>query len=174
MDPQTFYARLKKNPRPVVVDLWAPWCGPCRMIGPVLEQLSKEYDGKVDLWKINADQSAELLQDLKVYGIPTVLAYRGGVEVARHVGAKPASTFAGLFKSLAEGTEPAAPGLDTTTRLLRIGAGVALAALGWFTTANWLWPALGGVLFFSAVYDRCPLLKVIRAQIKKMRERQTS
>jgi thioredoxin 1 len=89
MDSQAFFEKLKQNPRPVIVDLWAPWCGPCKLVKPILEKLAQEYAGRVDLWQINADENQELLQQLKVYGIPTLIVYRAGKETLRQVGAKP-------------------------------------------------------------------------------------
>ncbi len=89
MEPRLFFERLKQNPNPVVVDLWAPWCGPCRAVKPTLEKLAQEYAGQVDLWEINADENQELLRQLKVYGIPTLIAYQSDQEKMRYVGAKP-------------------------------------------------------------------------------------
>jgi thioredoxin len=169
MNIDAFYEKLKQNPRPVVVDLWAPWCGPCKMVKPILEKLAVEYDGRVDLWQINADESQELLQHLKVYGIPTLIVYRDGKEIQRHVGAKPAAALAGLFESLATGGEFVAAGLSNHDRLIRLGAGVVVAGFGWFLVdGNWLVLLLGGLLMFSAVHDRCPIWRAITAQFKKM------
>ena len=84
MDSQAFFEKLKQNPRPVVVDLWAPWCGPCKMVKPILEKLAQEYTGRVDLWQINADDNQDLLRELKVYGIPTLIVYRDGKEAIAH------------------------------------------------------------------------------------------
>ena len=66
METQVFFEKLKQNPRPVVVDLWAPWCGPCKVIKPTMEKLAREYQGRVDIWEINADDSQELLRHLKI------------------------------------------------------------------------------------------------------------
>ena len=168
MDSQTFFEKLKQNPRPVVVDLWAPWCGPCKMIKPILEKLATEYEGRVDLWQVNADESQELLQRLKVYGIPTLIIYRDGKEIRREVGAKPAAALKSIFESLATGGEPAAAGIPLMTRLFRFGAGIIVAGIGLSSSVNWLLIALGAIVMFSAIYDRCPIWRALTGQFKKM------
>ena len=168
MTPETFFQKLKQNPRPVVVDLWAPWCGPCKMVKPILEKLAAEYRGRVDLWQINADENQELLRELKVYGIPTLIVYRGGQETLRYVGAKPASALKEMFEALATGKTPSASGLSNLQRIIRLGLGLLIAWVGWTTDTNWLMMALGGVLMFSAVYDRCPIWKALTSQFKKL------
>jgi thioredoxin 2 len=74
---------------PVVVDLWAPWCGPCRMVSPALEQLAHDLAGKVKLVKVNVDNSPRLSQRFGAQAIPTLLVLRGGQVVARQTGAAP-------------------------------------------------------------------------------------
>jgi thioredoxin 2 len=74
---------------PVVVDLWAPWCGPCRVVGPVLEQLAGELAGQVKLVKVNVDAAPGVQRRFGVQGIPTLLVLREGREVGRKVGAAP-------------------------------------------------------------------------------------
>jgi thioredoxin len=168
MNTETFYEKLCQNPRPVVVDLWAPWCGPCKMVKPILEKLADEYRGRVDLWQINADENQELLQQLKVYGIPTLIVFRDGKETLRQVGAKPASALKTLFETLATGGDPVPAGLSSAERFIRFGAGIAVAGIGWATNLNWFLLILGGVLMFSAVYDRCPIWRTLTAQFKKL------
>jgi thioredoxin 2 len=76
---------------PVLVDLWAPWCGPCRMVSPALEQIAAELAGQLKLVKVNVDNSPRLQQRFSVQSIPTLLLLRGGQVAARQVGAVPAS-----------------------------------------------------------------------------------
>jgi thioredoxin 2 len=76
---------------PVLVDLWAPWCGPCRMVSPALEHLAGEMAGRVKLVKVNVDESPKLAERFSVQGIPTMLVMRGGEVVSRQTGAAPES-----------------------------------------------------------------------------------
>lgn len=73
----------------VLVDLWAPWCGPCRAVAPALEQLAAERAGSLRVVKVNVDSSPEISARLGVQGIPTMVLYRNGIELARQVGALP-------------------------------------------------------------------------------------
>jgi thioredoxin 1 len=77
------------SPVPVLVDFWAPWCGPCRMVAPVLEKLAGEYAGQVVIAKVNTDDNAQYAMQYGVQGIPTLLFVRDGQEVDRIVGAAP-------------------------------------------------------------------------------------
>lgn len=168
MNSQSFFEKLKQNPNPVVVDLWAPWCGPCKTVKPILEKLAREYAGRVDLWQINADDNQDLLRELKVYGIPTLIIYRGGKETLRQVGAKPSSVLQNLFESLAAGGIPKSAELSSMDRFIRMGVGITFGGIGWATQANWLLVVLGGILMFSAIYDRCPIWRVLTNQFKKL------
>jgi thioredoxin 2 len=77
---------------PVIVDLWAPWCGPCRMVSPALENLARQYAGRVKLVKVNVDESPAISRRFDVQGIPTLLLVRKGEVVARQTGAAPETT----------------------------------------------------------------------------------
>ncbi len=171
METQAFFDKLKQNPRPVVVDFWAAWCGPCRMVKPTLEKLAQEYDGRVDFWEINADESQDLLRTLKVYGIPTLVAYENGSEKVRYVGAKPANVLHSLFESLSTGVAPQPNQLSTRDRLIRLIIGTTIAGMGWNLHYNWLLLIIGGALMFSAIYDRCPIWKALTSQFKKVTAR---
>ena len=87
---ETFAETAERSPVPVVVDLWAPWCGPCRTISPILEQLAAESAGRWKLVKVNVDQAPQTQARFGVRGIPTLVVLREGREVGRQVGAAPA------------------------------------------------------------------------------------
>src|SRR4030095_5607770 len=97
----SFAEQVERSPLPVLVDLWAPWCGPCRTIAPVLEQLAAEMAGRVRIAKVNVDENPEISARFRVQGIPTLLAFKDGREVDRLVGAHPKATIARLLASLA-------------------------------------------------------------------------
>jgi len=173
---QPFREKLAQNGRPVVVDFWAPWCGPCRAIEPGLKRLEQAYDGRVDVWKINADEQPGLLNQLRVYGIPTLIAFRDGQEVARQTGAQPQASQARLFEAALSGERPASPGLSSLDRLVRLAAGTALVFLAYRGNFGGLYLALallGGGIMFSAVYDRCPIWKALSTRIGELLQRQS-
>jgi thioredoxin 1 len=84
-----FDEQVLQSDVPVVVDYWAPWCGPCRMVGPVIEQLADERSGSVKVGKVNVDEESSLADRAGVRGIPYVVLYRDGKPVAQAVGAQP-------------------------------------------------------------------------------------
>ncbi|MBZ4673584.1 MAG: thioredoxin [Spirochaeta sp.] len=87
----TYEAEVLKSDVPVVVDFWAPWCGPCRMQGPILEQLDKEMNGKMKVIKVNVDEEGELAMTFGVQSIPTLLFYKDGKVVNKAIGVRDAS-----------------------------------------------------------------------------------
>jgi thioredoxin len=165
MNNDTFITRLKNNPRPVVVDVWAPWCMPCRAMSPALERVGKKYDGQVDLWKLNADEDPELVRSLSVMSIPTVIAYQGETELTRATGAQSEEMLSRFFESALTG-QVIKSGIAVPTRILRLLAGTVLAAVGWSAGQNLLLVFFGGLIAFSAVYDRCPIYQAISQKIK--------
>ena len=78
-----------QSPTPVIVDFWAPWCGPCKMVAPVLDKLAREYDGKLVVAKVNTDENQEWMNKYGIQGIPTMLFVASGKIVHRQVGALP-------------------------------------------------------------------------------------
>ncbi|MFQ5623894.1 MAG: thioredoxin [Paracoccaceae bacterium] len=85
----SFESEVVKSDIPVVVDFWAEWCGPCKMIGPALEELSEEYGGKIKVAKVNVDENPQAPSKLGVRGIPALFIYKGGQVVSNKTGAAP-------------------------------------------------------------------------------------
>lgn len=85
---------------PVVVDFWAPWCGPCRLLGPTIENLAGEFAGKVKVGKMDTDQNPEVPGSLGISSIPTVVFFQGGREVRRLVGVNPEAKFKSALAEL--------------------------------------------------------------------------
>ncbi len=88
----TFEAEVLKSNMPVIVDIWATWCGPCRMYSPIVDEVSKEYDGKIKFVKIDADENNSLAAKYNVMSIPTTMLFMGGKVKAISVGAVPKET----------------------------------------------------------------------------------
>ena len=96
---ETFEAEVLKNSKPVIVDYWAEWCGPCRMVAPVLEEIATEYAEKINVVKLNIDENPAVAQRYGIMAIPTMNVFSGGEVVKQIVGAKPKSA---LLRELAD------------------------------------------------------------------------
>ena len=168
MDKQGYDERVASAPRPLLVEFWAAWCAPCRAMAPALEQTAREFDGQVDLLRVNADESAEVLRAVGVMGIPAMIGYAGGREVVRRVGIQSPGQLRALFSGLARG-EAAAGGPAPLDRALRLVAGLALGVIGWRTGGGGggALLALGGLAAFSGVYDRCPVWRAISGAVRR-------
>jgi thioredoxin 1 len=90
---QLWDAEVLRSDVPVLVDFWAEWCGPCRMVGPAVEQVGNIMAGKVKVTKLNVDENQEIAMRYNVQSIPSLLLFKGGKEIARTIGAAPKETY---------------------------------------------------------------------------------
>ncbi len=102
----SFQQDVLDNSQVVLVDCWAPWCGPCLQLGPMIEELAQEYEGKAVVGKLNVDDAQEISREYEISGIPALLFFKGGKEVDRIVGVKPKSVIAEKLDSLIGGSRP--------------------------------------------------------------------
>jgi thioredoxin 2 len=99
-----FEAVVASSPLPTLVDLWAPWCGPCRVIAPALEKLATDRAGSLRIVKVNVDHAPEVSARLRVQGIPTMVLFHRGAEISRQVGAMPGDRIARWVDSATAGS----------------------------------------------------------------------
>jgi thioredoxin 1 len=96
----TWDTDVMKTPELVMVDFWAVWCGPCQMVAPIVDELAREYDGKLRVRKLNTDENPEIAGRYQVMSIPTILFFKNGQAVERLVGARPKRQFKEIIDSL--------------------------------------------------------------------------
>jgi thioredoxin 1 len=95
-----FEDEVLKSPLPVMIDFWAAWCGPCKILSPLVEELAKQYEGKIKVGKVNVDEENDLSSKYQILSIPTLKFFKDGLEVGELVGAAPRTTIEAEIKKL--------------------------------------------------------------------------
>lgn len=166
--PEDPLRRLGRTPdRPYVLDVWAPWCAPCRRIEPLLAEMETRYHGRVDLVRLNADDNPDIVRSLGVIAIPTLIVVAAGREIARRTGTQSLASLEALFRAAEAGTPPPAA-LRPQDRALRLLAAVAVLLIGLLSGPAWPLVAASVILFFSAVYDRCPIWQALSQRLPSL------
>lgn len=93
-----FEKLVLKSDQPVLVDFWAPWCGPCNVVAPIIEELAQDYEGKLQVVKVNTDDEQDIAEQFDITSIPTMIFFINGEEVARTLGAQPKDNFEAIIK----------------------------------------------------------------------------
>ncbi len=100
---ENYQTEIDITDSPLVIDLWAPWCGPCRAVGPIVEELASKFAGRIRVGKMNVDDCQSAAATFRVQAIPTILLFKGGQEVDRIVGAQGEEALEAKFESLLDG-----------------------------------------------------------------------
>ncbi len=162
-----FQRKIKTNSRPIVVDLWAPWCSPCKAMAPAFKEVSQKYSGQVDVLKINADDSPDVMKELGVMSIPTTIGFAKGEEILRRTGMQTQGMLEFFFETTLSQKKPAIMPPAPAARFFRTILALGVAALGWFVfNHSILIMIAGGIILFSGYYDRCPIFRAIAPRIK--------
>lgn len=100
INKDNFESEVLKSDKLTLIDFWAPWCGPCKMVSPIIDELAEDYDGKVKFCKLNVDENPELSMQFRVMSIPTLIFFKDGDVVRREMGARGKEEFAQMIDSL--------------------------------------------------------------------------
>ena len=168
MNLTAYNKKIANNSLPLYVDFWAPWCGPCKAMDPILTEVSKRYSGKIELLKINVDESPDIAKALGIMGIPTSMGYAGGKQVFRKTGFQPKAGIERIFKDLSDGKPTVSSSISTFNRILRLVLGTALIIFGAYRGPSILLILAGALVAFTAVYDRCPIYRAVSEKIKEL------
>ncbi len=172
MTPEEFENLVHSSSHPLIVYFWAPWCVPCRGMAPLLQEIAGQFAGQVDLIKINADESPDLMRSLNIFSIPTLSAYAAGKLLFRRTGAQDSNGLREIFSAASASRKPTLR-LTPVDRLLRAGSGAALFMLGVGLTEfpKILFILSGMGLLFSSIYDRCPIYRAVATRLKTILKR---
>lgn len=157
----TLEERIGNVSRPVVVQFHAPWCGPCKAISPHVDAVAKEFEGRVDVVRVDVDAEPELAREAGVRGVPTLVAYRGGAEVRRHSGMLGRDGLATLFRSALDEAPSTAPvGKPRWHLAAKLGGAFGLLVLSsQIPSLDWTkWVGMG--LLFWGMREMCPACQV--------------
>lgn len=166
MDKLTLYQNLGRHRVPVLIDFWAPWCVPCRMMEPVLKKIEGIYAGRVDIWKINADEDPDLVRQLGVMGIPTMITFKDGQELFRLTGSRSLSALTSSLDAALAGKSLTQNSPSSLDRVLRLTAAGILMVAGFSTGPSYVLVALAGLIAFFAIYDRCLIWQHLFPRLK--------
>jgi len=155
---QTFDEKVKSSPLPVVVDFWAPWCAPCKMMKPAIASVMQEFEGQFLLIEVNTDEDQELTQRFNIKSIPTLIGYNQGKEVARRVGGMSARDLRAFFLAVQKGE--AYTGIDSQSRTFRLVATAILFFLAFNKGFNGIVLVMAIGMLVFATYDKLPLKNI--------------
>jgi thioredoxin 1 len=99
---ESFNEDVLKSEKPVLVDFWAPWCGPCRMVAPIVDEIAKDFEGRLKVYKLNTDENPTVASQYGIRSIPTLMVFKDGQKVETVVGAVPKTTLNGTIKKWVE------------------------------------------------------------------------